>query len=146
MPKISLLLWIPSILQDAFDLSFHPFQLYSITISQNLRTFFKKSSDNSIAFWDCPSNTKWCPHLAVDKEIKQLNIDPIFLCKLSWDFSKKEECDSILQNWQMIFQASDYKGNNFLDLVNDNNSPIRPTYSKEEAWLKHLGHSNSLCV
>lgn len=46
----------------------------------------------------------------------------------------------------MIFQTSDYKGNNFLDLVNDNNSLIRPTYSKEEAWLEHLGHSNYLCT
>jgi len=84
--------------------------------------------------------------LAVNKETKQLNIDSNFLCKSSWNFSKKEECDSILQNWQMTFQALDYKGNNFLNLVNDNNSPIRPTYSKEEAWLKYLGHSNSLCA
>jgi len=46
----------------------------------------------------------------------------------------------------MTFQASDYKGNNFLDLVNDNNLLIRPAYLKEEAWLKHLRHFNSLYV
>ena len=44
--------------------------------------------------------------------------------------SKKEECDSIIQNWQMIFQASDYKGNNFLDLLNNDYLPTKPTYMK----------------
>jgi len=46
----------------------------------------------------------------------------------------------------MTFQASDYKGNNFLDLVNDNNLLIRPAYLKEEAWLKYLRHFNFLYV
>jgi len=33
-----------------FDLSSHLYQLYSITIFQDLKTFFNKSSNNSIAF------------------------------------------------------------------------------------------------
>jgi len=41
-----------------FDSSMLPYQLYSITISQDLRAFFNKDSNNSIAFWDCPSSTK----------------------------------------------------------------------------------------
>ena len=40
----------------------------------------------------------------------------------------------------MTFQASDYKGNNFLDLIDDNNLPTKPTYMKGGAWLKHFGH------
>ena len=31
----------------------------------------------------------------------------------------------------MTFQASDYKENNFLDLINDNNLPTKPTYTKD---------------
>jgi len=76
---------------------------YFIVISQDLRTFFNKSSNNSIAFWDCPSSTKWPLHSAVDKETKKFKINPTTLCKLSWDFSKKEECDLILCNWQITF-------------------------------------------
>ena len=84
--------------------------------------------------------------MAVDKEIKQLKTDPIFLCKSSWYFSKKEEYDTILKNWQITFQALDYKGKNFLNLNNNDNLPTRPTYSKGGIWLKLIGHSNSLCV
>jgi len=41
-----------------FDSSVHPYQLHSIAISQDLRAFFNKDSNNSIAFWDCPSSAK----------------------------------------------------------------------------------------
>ena len=34
----------------------------------------------------------------------------------------------------------------FLKLNNDDNQPICPTYSKDNAWLKHFGFSNSLCA
>jgi len=46
----------------------------------------------------------------------------------------------------MTFQASDEKGNHFLELLDDNNNPLEPTYSKGRTWLKCFGHSNSLCV
>ena len=46
----------------------------------------------------------------------------------------------------MYFQASEYKGRNFLDLNNDDNQPICPMYSKGGAWLKHFGLSNLMCV
>ena len=46
----------------------------------------------------------------------------------------------------MTFQVSDYNKKNFLDLVNDNNLPIIPTYIKGSLWLNHLGHSNSLYI
>ena len=97
-------------------------------------------------FWDCSSSNKWLPYLVVDKENKQLKINTIFPCKSFWEFSKKEEFDSILKNWQITFQASDYKGNNFLDLNYNNNLPTRLIYSKRDTWLKHFGHSNILCA
>jgi len=43
-----------------------------------------------------------------------------------------------------MFQASNFKGNQFLDLVDDDNNIIEPTYIKERSWLKVFGHSNSL--
>ena len=45
-----------------------------------------------------------------------------------------------------MFQASNLKENQFLDLVDDDNNIIEPTYVKEGLWLKVFGHSNSLCV
>ena len=67
-----------------------------IAIAQDLRKFFNKNTQNSIEFWDCPSNSKWLHHTSVDKEMKQFNFTPILPCKLSWDFSKKEECNDII--------------------------------------------------
>jgi len=52
----------------------------------------------------------------------------------------------IYSKYKVIFQALDYKGKNFLDLNDDDNLPTRPTYSKGGAWLKHIRHSNTLCV
>ena len=46
----------------------------------------------------------------------------------------------------MMFQASDYKGRSFLDLLDDNLNIIKLLYSKGGSWLKHFGHSNSLCT
>jgi len=45
----------------------------------------------------------------------------------------------------MYFQASDYKGKQFLDLE-DNDKTIASTYTKGRAWLKHVGRSNSLTM
>ena len=46
----------------------------------------------------------------------------------------------------MTFQALDFKGNHFLSLLDDDYLSIKPTYMKGGAWLKLLGHSNSLCA
>ena len=46
----------------------------------------------------------------------------------------------------MMFQASNLKGNNFLDLVNSDDKILEPTYSKGSIWLQHFGHSNTLCA
>ena len=44
----------------------------------------------------------------------------------------------------MTFQASNLKGNHFLDLLDDNNKIIKLTYTKGRSWLKIIGYSNSL--
>ena len=46
----------------------------------------------------------------------------------------------------MYFQASEYKRRNFLNLKDDNNQPIYPTYSKDNAWLKHFNLFNLICA
>ena len=46
----------------------------------------------------------------------------------------------------MTFQASDSKGNHFLNLLNVNFNFIKPFYAKGEPWLQSFGHLNSLCV
>ena len=78
--------------------------------------------------------------------MKKFNLVPNFLCKSSWDFSRKNKCDAILNNWKMTFQASDGKGQHFLELLNENLKPIEPLYSKGGLWLKFFRHSNSLCT
>ena len=45
-----------------------------------------------------------------------------------------------------MFQASDLKGRNFMDLVNSDNNVLEPTCSKSSTWLQYFGHSNTLCA
>ena len=46
----------------------------------------------------------------------------------------------------MTSQASDFKGNHFLNLLNDDHLSIKPTFMKSGFWLKLIGYSNSLCM
>ena len=46
----------------------------------------------------------------------------------------------------MIFQTSDDKERNFLDLVDDENNSLELFYSKDSIWLQYFGHSNLLCT
>ena len=46
----------------------------------------------------------------------------------------------------MTFQASDRKGKNFLELLNDDLNVVKPSYIKEGPWLQLVGHSNLLCA
>jgi len=43
----------------------------------------------------------------------------MFSCKSSWDFDRKRECNEIINNWRMTFQALDAKGQHFLELLDD---------------------------
>ena len=119
--------------QKIFDSSSHPFQTMSATILSDLHDFFNRSNNNSIEFWEYPSCLKWVLHDKVDKETKSFNLMPLFLCKNSWDFSKKNESDDIIKYWKMMFQASELKGNHFLYLLDSNNKIIEPTYIKSRS-------------
>jgi len=46
----------------------------------------------------------------------------------------------------MLFQASDSKGKNFLDLLNDDLNPLKPSSIEKGPWLQLFGHSNLLCA
>jgi len=46
----------------------------------------------------------------------------------------------------MTFQAFDSKGNQFLDLLDNNDNIIELSYIKEGPWLKVFGHSNFLLL
>ena len=74
------------------------------------------------------------------KETK-LSIQPIFLNKNSWKLSKKEKCNDIKHNSKCKF-----KERNFLELSHVNGNLIISSYSKGGAWVKHVGHSNFLCI
>jgi len=116
--------------QKIFDPSSHPFQTMSAAILLDLRDFFNRSDNNSIKFWECPSCLKWVLHNRVNKETKSFNLMPLFSCKNSWDFSKKNKSDNIIKYWKMSFQASELKGNHFLDLLDSDDKIIELTYTK----------------
>ena len=46
----------------------------------------------------------------------------------------------------MTFKASDQKGQQFLELVDDKDNPIELFYINGRSWLKLIGHSNLLCA
>ena len=129
-----------------FDPSSHPYQVHSATILYELHNFFLHHQDNSIEFWECPSHCNWNLYKAVNKETKAFNPIPLFPCKMSWDFSKKSQCDNIANIWKMTFQALDFKGKQFLDLLDGDNNIIELSYVKGGAWLKYFSYLNSLCT
>jgi len=82
--------------RQIFDSSIYLYQLQSIAIAQDFGEFFNKNTQNSINFWDFLSNSKWIHHVSVNKETKHFNLTTILSCKLSWNFSKKEEYNNII--------------------------------------------------
>ena len=79
-------------------------------------------------------------------ETKFFRPTPVLPSKLSWDYSKKIECNDLVKRWKMMFQASDMKDNQFLDLVDGNNNLLELLYIKRGLWLQNFGHSNFLCT
>ena len=67
-------------------------------------------------------------------------------CKISWDYCKKSNSNDIIKQWKMTFQASDGKGNHFLDLLDDDFNIIELSYLKGGPWLQAFGHFNLLCA
>ena len=118
------------ITRKIFNSFTHLYQIHSAAISSELREFFSKDTLNRIKIWDYPSKQQWALHQMVNKETKNLVSILSFPYKSSWDFCKKSECNSILSQWKITFQASDLRGRKFLDLLGDNLYPIKPSYSK----------------
>ena len=129
-----------------FNTSLHPFQIHAAAILKELCLFFSCSQENSIEFWKCLSRCNWSLHKVINKETKLFNPVPLFSCKSSWDFSKKNECNDLTNRWKMIFQALNTKEKHFLDLLDSDDNFIELSYIKDSSWLKYFGHSNSLCV
>jgi len=129
-----------------FDSGSYPYQIHSATILSELRTFFSSNESNIIEFWECPSKLSWRLHSDVDKDSKSFSISPSYPTKLSWDYCKKIDCNDSLNLWKITFQASDGKGRNFLDLLDDDFNPIEPHYAKGGPWLQAFSHSNMLCA
>lgn len=46
----------------------------------------------------------------------------------------------------MYFQASEYKGKNFLNLNNNDDQLVWLTYTKDSTWPKHFRSLNSMCA
>ena len=129
-----------------FDPFLYMLQKQAASILLELREFFNCCPTNTIEFWECLSKSNWHFHKAIDTNTKLFNLTPLLPNKLSWDFSKKLESDNIINMWKMTFQALDLKGKNFLDLVDNNNNILEPTYCKGGTWLQFFGYSNTLCV
>ena len=129
-----------------FDSNVYPFQIHSAAILSELQKFFNSNELNSIEFWECPSKIKWRFHDDVDKDSKSFSVIPFFPSKISWDYCKKSDCDEINKLWKITFQASDGRGNHFLDLLDDDLNAIEPHQVKGGPWLQLFGHSNLLCA
>ena len=122
------------------------FQIHAIIILKELRKFFITNDANSIKFWECPSKLKWRFHYNADKDSKSFMVTPSYSCKISWDFCKKSDSNDTIKQWKITFQASEGKGKQFLDLLDDDLNAIEPSYTKGGLWLQMFGHSNSLCA
>ena len=72
--------------------------------------------------------------------MKKFNFIPLSPSKVLWDISKKEEHNNIIKNWQMTFQTSDLRANQFLELLDNELCLIVPSYIKEGPWIRHFGH------
>ena len=70
-------------IKKIFDLLLHLFQTHLASILCELPKFFALNQDNSIEFWECPSQYNWSCHKVVNKETKSFNPSPLFPCKLS---------------------------------------------------------------
>ena len=80
------------------------------------------------------------------KDSKSFVVTPSYPSKTSWEFCKKSDSDELIKLWKMTFQASEGKGKNFLELLDDDLNVVEPSYTKGGPWLQLVGHSNSLCA
>jgi len=96
-----------------------------------LREFFNKDPNNSIIFWDCPSDNKGHSHHLVDKESKSHKIKPLLPRKISWVYSRKDECDFIIKTDKCISKHLTSKKKTFWNVIITTN-PLIPLVPKTD--------------
>ena len=78
-----------------FNLSSHPYQKHVVFILKKLCSFFLCYLNNCIEFWECSSLSKWHLYKVVNSETKSFRLTSLYSSKLSWDFSRKLECNDL---------------------------------------------------
>jgi len=96
IPHIKCIVVMTDTAKKIFNSLSYLYQIYSATITCELREFFNKYTNNHIKFWDCPSKENWQFHAVVDKNARSFEASVYFPCKSSWDFSKKHFCNNIV--------------------------------------------------
>ena len=94
--KIIVIIDLIHTVQKIFNTSYHLFQIYTVSILRELRSFFTWNQFNSIKFWTCPSWCNWLLYKVVDNETKFFKPSSQYSYKLSCDFNKKSKYDDIL--------------------------------------------------
>ena len=78
--------------------------------------------------------------------MKKFNLTLLYSCKISWDYSKKKKCDNIIKEWQQNFKNLKLKRRNFLELLHNYCSEMKPSYMKGGPWIESFRFSNLLCA
>ena len=118
-----------------FNSSLYSYQIHSAAIACKLREFFNKDTDNHIEFWDCPSKKNQHLHSVVNKNTRSFKALVSFPCKSSWSFSKKHFCNNIISQQKTLFQISDLKERNFLELLDSDSYSLVPSNINGGLWL-----------
>ena len=95
-----------------------PFQNMVIPIAYTIKQYPSRDGRNRIQFWYYPSKAEWPRHKLVNNQVKVGTNALEFSCKNSHLFSRKKECDNILQEWQSTFANSLKRGHYFLMFEN----------------------------
>jgi len=107
-----------------------PLQNIVIPMAYAIKLYLARDSRNRIHFWYCPGKAKWPRHKLVDNQVKASTNALELLCKNSHLFSRKRECNNILQEWQSTFTNSLKRGHYFLMFEDEDQRVIKPTYAK----------------
>ena len=133
-PK-SLLSPIPSMQQRRY-LIINPIHIRSIQ-----QPFFVNYVDSSLQTKKIPLSSGNVPAISIGDFTRPLTKIQSHLIHSSYsqvnrDYCKKINSDNIISLWKMIFQASDGKERQFLDLVDNNCKDIELSYIKGGPWLQ----------
>jgi len=135
-----------SIAQKILESNINPFQNIVILLATKIKSYLSKDARNNIYFWYYLRKANWPRHKLINDQVKASNFILTIPCKHSHLFSKKKECDDILQDWQKSFLTSLKKGHYFLNFEDEKQITIKSTYAKGSSWLPFVGFTNSLCA